>query len=152
MRSPTPQQQLAGFIARYTPSIARQYRAAAALMRRRLPGAHVLVYDNYNGLAMGFSPTERPSDAVFSILALPAHITLCFLKGARLKDPQELLAGEGGQVRHVRLVDGLTLESPAIVALMRQALGRDRRMLERSGTRAVVIQAVAKKQRPRRPE
>jgi hypothetical protein len=40
---------------------------ALAKMRARLPGAVELVYDNYNALAIGFGPTERTSEAVFSI-------------------------------------------------------------------------------------
>ena len=152
MPAPTPQQQLAGFIAKYTPAVARQFRAATARMRKRLPGACALVYDNYNGLVMGFGPTERPSAALFSILAQPDHVTLCFLQGARLKDPQRILAGGGNQVRHVRLVGGITLDRPEIVALMKQAMADDHRMVDPANKRPMVIRSVSKKQRPRRPK
>ncbi len=40
-------------------------------MRRKYPRATVLVYDNYNALAIGFAPTERASDAVISIALFP---------------------------------------------------------------------------------
>jgi hypothetical protein len=33
------------------------------------PERFEMVYDNYNGLVVGFSPTERPSDALFSIVS-----------------------------------------------------------------------------------
>lgn len=152
MPTPTPPQQLAGFIAKYTPAIAKQFKAATAKMRKRLPGAFALVYDNYNGLVMGFGPTERPSEALFSILAQPDHITLCFLQGVRLKDPKRILAGGGNQVRHVRLVDGITLDDREIVELMKQAMGDDRRMVDPATRRPLIIRSISKKQRPRRPK
>lgn len=62
------ERQLTGFIDKYPPDLARQTRAARRKMRTRLPGAVELVYDNYNGLVIGFGPNERPSDAVFSLL------------------------------------------------------------------------------------
>ena len=31
-----------------------------------------LVYDNYNALAIGYAPTERTSEAIFSIALFPA--------------------------------------------------------------------------------
>jgi hypothetical protein len=32
----------------------------------------VLIYDNYNALAVGFSPTERAADTICSIAVRPA--------------------------------------------------------------------------------
>jgi hypothetical protein len=46
-----------------------------------------LVYDNWNGLVIGFEPSEKVSHAVLSILLLPKWVTLCFLWGAKLPDP-----------------------------------------------------------------
>jgi hypothetical protein len=62
-------------------------------MRRRLPGATELIYDNYNALAIGFGPGERSSDAVFSIAVWPRWVSLFFLRGTRLHDPGKLLKG-----------------------------------------------------------
>jgi len=45
-------------------------------MRTKFPRANVLVYDNYNALAIGFGPTERASDAVFSIAPFPRWVSL----------------------------------------------------------------------------
>jgi hypothetical protein len=36
-------------------------KGALALLRKRLPGAVELVYDNYNALAVGFGPSGRGS-------------------------------------------------------------------------------------------
>ena len=65
--SPTPESQLNAFIAEYSPEIAAQAHAVLARVRKLVPGAIQLVYDNYNGLVVGFGPSERVSDAIFSI-------------------------------------------------------------------------------------
>jgi hypothetical protein len=62
--SPSPSSQLAGFMAKYTPAMAREGRAALVRMRRLVPGAVQMVYDNWNGLVVGFGPSERASEAV----------------------------------------------------------------------------------------
>ena len=94
-RASTPSQQLSRFLAKYTPKIAAQGRRALAKMRKLLPGSTEMVYDNYNGLVIGFGPTEKPSLAIFSILLMPDHVTLCFLQGASLPDPNRRLKGGG---------------------------------------------------------
>ena len=71
MAGSTAQQQLDSFIDKFTPRIASQVRVAMARMRVRLPGATVMVYGNYNALAIGFGPGERTSDAIFSLAAYP---------------------------------------------------------------------------------
>lgn len=146
----TPRQELAGFIARYTPEIASVARAALAKMRTRLPGAHELVYDNYNALAIGFGPTERASDAIFSIAVFPRWVSLFFLQGAKLEDPKEILRGGGKVVRHIVLEDAATLDRPAVKALMKQALERAPKSLDNARGR-LIIKSISAKQRPRRP-
>ncbi len=56
----TAEKQLAAFLRKYHPDIAKQARAAIATLRKRLPDAHVLVYDNYNALVAAFSAGPRP--------------------------------------------------------------------------------------------
>jgi hypothetical protein len=60
----SPAHQLKAFIAEYEPAVGAMVRSALATMRKRLPGAVELVYDNYNALAIAFGPTERASDAI----------------------------------------------------------------------------------------
>ena len=64
-------------------------------MRKLVKGAIEMVYDNYNWLVIGFCPTERPSEAIFSIVMPPGRVTLCFLQGAGLSDPAKRLQGTG---------------------------------------------------------
>ena len=120
-------------------------------MRARLPGAIELVYDNYNALAVGFGPTERASDAIFSIALFPRWVSLFFLDGARLSDPQRLLKGSGKKARHIVLGDAAVLDRPGVRALMEQALEHAKKPKDGRGSRRTVIKAVSAKQRPRRP-
>ncbi len=151
MNDKTPEEQLAGFIARYTPEIGDIARAALAKMRARLPGAIELVYDNYNALAIGFSPTERASDVIFSIALYPRWVSLFFFRGADLPDPQKLLKGGGKQVRHIVLESAADLDKPAVKALMNRALERSAKPLDSANRGRIVIKSISAKQRPRRP-
>jgi hypothetical protein len=151
MKSRSPEQQLAGFIDKYTAEIAALARAALAKLRARLPSAIVMVYDNYNALAIGFGPSERPSEAIFSIALFPRWVSLFFLQGANLADPAKLLSGGGKVARHIVLEDAATLDKPAVRALMQQALEKAVKPIDGSGTGRMVIKPVAAKQRPRRP-
>src|SRR5580704_17678412 len=80
-------EQLAGFIAKFTPEIAALAKALLVKMRKRYPTALELVYDSHNGLVIGFGPTERASDAVFSIALYPRWANLFFQQGIGLPDP-----------------------------------------------------------------
>jgi hypothetical protein len=147
---PTPDAQLKGFIARYSPTIARRARAILAKMRARLPGATELVYDNYNGLVIGFGPSERASEAPFSIVVYPKYVRLFFLDGADLPDPDRLLEGSGKIVRSMVVDDATVLDRPAVKALMSAAIARGDAPFARTAKRRTVIRSVVKTQRPRR--
>jgi hypothetical protein len=147
----SPQTQLTGFIAKFTPEIAALIKTVRARMRRRLPHAHELVYDNYNFFVIGYGPTERPSEAIFSIAAHARGVALCFLNGARLPDPQKLLRGDGSQVRSIRLPDAATLDHPAVEALIATAIGRMAVPFDPAVRPRLIIKSISAKQRPRRP-
>jgi hypothetical protein len=147
----TARSQLAAFIAKYSPELAKDGRAALARLRRLVPGAIQLVYDNYNGLVVGFGPTERASDAVVSLLLLPDHVTLCFIDDApSLPDPEKLLKGSGNVVRHIRLTSPRDLDKPAIRALVAEAVKRADVPFNKQQRAKLVIKSISKKQRPRR--
>ena len=148
---PTAQAQLDGFIAKYSPEVAKLARAAIARMRKLLPAAQVLVYDNYNALAVGFGPNERASGIVFSIACYPRWVSLFFAKGVGLADPHKRLKGSGSTVRHVVLTAVDVLDDPQISELMQQALARCGASLQAGPRAAIVIKSVSVRQRPRRP-
>ena len=148
----TPQAQLATFIKKFTPAVAADARAALKRMRRLVPGAVELVYDNYNALAIGFAPSERASEAVISIAVFPRWVTLCFLQsGPKLNDPKRLLKGSGSRVRNIRLASAADLDCAPIRALISEALERASVPIDASARRRLVIKSISARQRPRRP-
>jgi hypothetical protein len=146
----SPGKQLDSFIAKYTPDVAAIARAAIAKMRARLPGAVELVYDNYNALAVGFGPSERTSEAVFSITLFPRWVSLFFLHGANLRDSQHVLRGKGTRARHIVLTGAGDLALPAVEALIAEALVVAPKPFDRK-RRRLIIKSISAKQRPRRP-
>ncbi len=147
---PPARRQLESFIARFAPEIAQRARAALTTMRKRLPGAFELVYDNAYALVVGFSPNERPSAALFSIAIYPRKVTLCFLYGAHLPDPDRLLQGGGNQVRHIRIEDEKTLGKRGIRALMKSAVESAGNPFRGTGSGTTIVRAISKNRRPRR--
>lgn len=143
--------QLRAFLAKYSPEIAARASTILKKMRARYPTALELVYDNYNALAIGFCPTERPSEVIFSIAIYPNWINLFFLQGKGLPDPKKILRGDGNLVRHIRLPTPDTLDDPDVVALMQVAAARAKVPFSPTGKHRLIIRAVVTKQRPRRP-
>jgi hypothetical protein len=142
--------QIESFIAKFSDGVAADIRAARAEMRRRLPGAVEMVYDNYNALAIGYGATDKLADVVFSIAGFPKWVRLFFYRGAELDDPQGLLDGEGAQVRSLKLPSLTVLDQPGVQVLMAKALA-NARPIDASAPSRSIVKSVSAKQRPRRP-
>ncbi|MBA3811092.1 MAG: hypothetical protein H0X27_05510 [Caulobacteraceae bacterium] len=151
MSAKDAEDQLAAFLARFTPDIAARAGAIIGTMRRRLPGAVIPVYDNYNALAVGFGPTDRVSDIIFSIAVYPRWVSLFFARGVGLADPKGLLKGTGNRVRHIVLAGPEALDDPDIRSLMDAALRLASTPLDPKAPGGVVIKSISARQRPRRP-
>lgn len=119
-------------------------------MRKRYPTATELVYDNYNFFVIGYSPTARPSDAIFSIAAAANGVGIAFLQGATLKDRYGLLQGSGKQNRFLRLKSAAVLSEPKVEALMRAAVAQSDVPFPATGRIRTIIRSVSAKQRARR--
>lgn len=150
-KAATPEMQLASFIKKFTPEIAALAEAILLKMRRRYPNALEIVYDNYNALAIGFCPSERTSEAIFSIALYPKWVSLFFLQAKGLRDPSHLLNGSGNVAKHVVLPSADALDSPALLDLMQQATETAKVKLPTDGKHRIIIKSVSEKQRPRRP-
>jgi hypothetical protein len=145
------ERRLESFIKRFTPEIAADARVALGKMRALVPGALELVYDNYNALVVGFGPSSRASEAVFSIVIHPSCMNLFFLQGAGMPDPDGVLEGNGKVVRRLRLATQTTIDEPAVRRAIMLALDLARVPIDPKQPRGVEIRAVNEKQRPRRP-
>jgi hypothetical protein len=139
------------FLAKYDPAIEARLREARRGLRVAFPRGFELVFDNYNALVFGISPSERTSQAFISIAGYPKWVTLFFLNGASLDDPDGLLEGDGKQVRGIRLAHPDRLQTPAIASLVAQAAAPYAAALEAAPALTTVVKLVSAKQRPRRP-
>jgi hypothetical protein len=145
-----PEKQIAAFIARFEPETGAHIRRCRTELRRLLPTAFELIYDNYNFFVIGYCSTAKPSTCIVSLAAAANGVGLSFYQGASLKDPGHLLQGEGKQNRFVRLASIDALRAPGVTALIRAAMEQANVPLAKSGAGVTVIQSVSAKQRPRR--
>lgn len=148
----TPEKQLAVFIAKFSTPHQALIRSVRKAIRRRLPSANELVYDNYNFFVIGYSPTERPSDTIVSIAAGAGGVGLSFYRGASVPDPHHLLLGSGSQNRFVRLPSMDVLSDPRVAALIDSAVAQARVPLPAGGKGKLIIRSVSATQRPRRKQ
>lgn len=149
------QAQLDFFLDKYDPEVASFARRALAKMRKLVPGAIEMVYDNFNWLVIGFGPSERPSEAFFSLVLPPGRVSLCFLQGAGLPDPAKRLEGKGNLVRNIPLYslgkpDQRVLDHPEVLDLINVALNRAKVSMPSSPRRKLIIRSISANQRPRR--
>jgi hypothetical protein len=143
------ERQLSEFIAKFTPEMAKSIRTARAKMRGLMPQALELVYDNYNFFVIGYGPTEKAGDAIFSLAAQAKGLSLCFLQGAKLPDPNKLLRGSGNVVRNIRVESPDALDDPKVRQLIDIALKRAKRPIPVNGSHQLIIKSISAKQRPR---
>lgn len=67
------------------------------------PNTNELIYDNYNALAIGWSPTDRVGHIFCSIAVgrTSKNVHFGFYWGSEIKDPKRILMGEGKQYRYI---------------------------------------------------
>lgn len=145
-----PAKQIAGFIAKFDPKVAKLIRSLRMALRKRFPTAIELVYDNYNFLVFGFCTTERASNCLVSLAANAHGVTLFFYWGKTLPDPHKILQGGGNQVRWIRLEGAATLARPEVEGLLSAAAAQAKSPLPTAGRGCTIVKSISAKQRPRR--
>ena len=145
-----PEAQLAQFIEKFSLENQTLIRGVRDALRQRLPGAHELVYDNYNFFVIGYCATERPSDCIVSLAASAKGVSLSFYRGSTLADLDRRLQGSGNQNRFIRLEGPSTLSDPAVDALIGEAVAGAPVPLAVGMPGRLVIRSISAKQRPRR--
>ncbi len=139
-----------GFVAKFDAKMAKQIRACRSAVRKLMPTAIELVYDNYNFLVFGFCSTERASDCIVSLACSAKGVSMCFIYGARLPDPDRILQGSGNQTRFVRLEGPATLKERAVAKLIRAAIAYGSTPLPVGRKGYTIVKSVSAKQRSRR--
>ena len=148
--SPDAEKQLQSFIAKFEPKNQALIGAVRKALRKRLPTANELAYDNYNFFALGYCSTERPADCVVSIAAAANGVGLSFYWGATLPDPHGILLGSGNQNRFVRLESAKVLARPEVLELIAAAEAQAKIPMPASGGGKLIIRSVSTKQKSRR--
>src|SRR5215203_5219234 len=69
------------------------------------PDCNELIYDNYNALAFGWSPTQKLGHTFCSIAVFTNGIHFGFYHGIDLADPEKKLQGKGNQYRFFRVTN-----------------------------------------------
>jgi uncharacterized protein DUF1801 len=146
----TEEALIRSFVDKFDPKHRQLIRAVRRALRKRFSTAYEMAYDNYNFFVLGYSPTERPSDAIVSMAAGANGVGLCFLRGATLPDPKKILLGSGNQTRFIRVPSVDVLARPEVKALLAAAVAQSRARFRKTGRPTLVIRSISAKQRPRR--
>jgi hypothetical protein len=87
------------------------------------PQANELIYDNYNALAFGWSPTDKVGHTFCSIaLGRTSHnVHFGFYWGSEIADPNKILIGEGNQYRYLLVKDKKEFPKAYIKKLIQEA-------------------------------
>src|SRR6476659_4416569 len=87
------------------------------------PQANELIYDNYNALAFGWSPTEKVGHTFCSIAVgrTSKNVHFGFYWGSELSDPDKILLGEGNQYRYILVTNKSELPKAYIKKLTKEA-------------------------------
>jgi hypothetical protein len=87
------------------------------------PEANELIYDNYNAVAFGWSPTDKVGHTICSIAIgrTSKNVHFGFYWGSQLSDPDNILLGQGNQYRYVLVKDQKTFPKTYIKKLVKEA-------------------------------
>jgi hypothetical protein len=121
------------------------------------PQANELIYDNYNALAFGWSPTDRVGHTFCSIAVgrTSKNIHFGFYWGSEIADPEKMLLGEGNQYRYILVKRIEDFPEDYIKGLMEDAFDnsmakvKDPKMLLYGLTITKSISAVKRSKKPK---
>ena len=85
------------------------------------PSANELIYDNYNALAFGWSPTERLGHTFCSVAVLAEYVHFGFYWGTQIADPEKKLLGKGNQYRYIKVASKKEFPKTYMKKLIREA-------------------------------
>jgi hypothetical protein len=87
------------------------------------PQTNELIYDNYNALAVGWSPTDRVGHTFCSIAVgrTSNNVHFGFYWGSEISDPDKILLGEGNQYRYILVPDKNKFPKACIKKLVKEA-------------------------------
>lgn len=117
------------------------------------PKANELIYDNYNAVAIGWSPTDKVGHIICSIAVgrTSKNIHFGFYWGIELADPDKILLGNGKQYRYLLVTDKNIFPKAYIRKLVKEAYAnalskvKDEKQIVH---RLTIVKSVSQKKRP----
>src|SRR5882672_3048791 len=114
------------------------------------PEANELIYDNYNALAFGWSPTEKVGHTFCSIaVGRSSHnVHFGFYWGSQIADPKKILLGEGNQYRYLLVTSTDEFPKAYVEKLLKEAYAislakvKDKKQIRHGATITKSISAV----------
>ncbi len=87
------------------------------------PGSNELIYNNYNALAVGWSPTDRLGHTFCSTAVMRSNhnVHFGFYWGSQIADPEQILLGKGNQYRYILVKDQKSFPKTYIKKLVKDA-------------------------------
>jgi hypothetical protein len=87
------------------------------------PQTNELIYDNYNAVAFGWSPTDKVGHTFCSIAVgrSSKNIHFGFYWGSEIQDPQKILLGKGNQYRYILVESFETFPQTLIKKMLAEA-------------------------------
>ncbi len=87
------------------------------------PQANELIYDNYNAVAFGWSPSDKVGHTICSIAVYRSNknVHFGFYWGSELADPDKILLGKGNQYRYMLVTDRKKFPKAYISKLVNEA-------------------------------
>jgi hypothetical protein len=114
--------QLLQFLSPFNPEIQQLALWLRDYVWDHYPHCNELIYDNYNALAFGWSPTETLGDTFCSVAVYGnKDVHFGFYWGSQLPDPQKLLLGAGAQYRYIKLNSIADFPEPYMNRLIAEA-------------------------------
>jgi len=87
------------------------------------PKTNELIYDNYNAVAFGWSPTDQAGHTICSIAVgrTSKNVHFGFYWGNEISDPNKILLGQGNQYRYILVTDKTKFPKAYIKKLVLEA-------------------------------
>ncbi len=100
-------------------------RPVCASLREQIASLHMgfveIVWPKQRIASFGVGPKKMTEHYAY-IAVQDSHINLGFYHGSSLPDPSRLLEGTGKSLRHIKIRDVSSSNSPAVIALLRAAI------------------------------
>ncbi|KIA91638.1 hypothetical protein OC25_19915 [Pedobacter kyungheensis] len=116
------------------------------------PQTNELIYDNYNALAFGWSPTDKVGHTFCSIAVgrTSKNVHFGFYWGSELTDTNNILLGKGNQYRYILVTGKENFPQTFIQDLMKEAYlnaeakVKDKKLIKRGLT---IVKSISDKKR-----